>query len=128
MSPIVRLVGGDSEDEPGGVFIRFPEGTYDLKTLEAALPELQKELAERWPIKEVQIRYRLPNPPPSMVDMAMLLTGAVEGLVVTFFGAAAISGGRQFGKDVGKQMARIVNAWLKRLEPKGKKARRPRKD
>ena len=109
------------------MFVRFPKGTYDLRTLEAALPGLRKKLAQRWPIQNVEIRYRLPNPPP---DTVMLLTGMVEGVLVTFLGAAAVSGGHQFGKDVGKQMARVVNSWLKRLESKKSKQKskpRPQK-
>ena len=119
MSPLVRIVGG-REEEPG-LFIPLPQRKHDTQALEAALPELREELAQRWPVKEVRIRYRLPNPPPVTCD---LMLGTVAGLFVT---SAAITAGHAFGKDIGKQMARVVNGWLKRLERRKNKPRRPRK-
>lgn len=122
MSLIVRLVIGH-EEEPG-LFIPFPRHSYDTKVLEAALPELREELACRWPVKEVKIRYRFSNPPPGVLAT---MIGTAEGLTVLFLTTAAVSGGHRFGKEVGKQMADIVNRWLKRLEPRKKKAGRSRK-
>jgi hypothetical protein len=126
MSPIIRVVsGGPEEDEPG-VHIPFDRDIsmdHD-DTLKAALPELQKELKQRWPVKEIQLRYRLPNPP---LNMAMLLIGTIEGLSIIFLTRAAFTGGGQFGKDVAKEMARITNQWLRRCLAPKKKATPSRK-
>jgi hypothetical protein len=124
MPPIVRIVTGSEREEEPGLFIPFTQRVDDTQVLEAALPELRKELARRWPVKKVEIRYRFPNPHPGLI---LTMTATAEGLLVIFLAAAAAGGGHEFGRDVAKQMASVVNKWLKRLEPKKKKGGRSRK-
>jgi hypothetical protein len=128
MSPLIRLVGRREEEKDPGLFIPFPRLRHDTAALEAALPELRAELSRQWPVKEVRIkRPSLTLPNPSYPDLVAELIPTAEGLIVLFLGTAAISGGRRFGKDVGKQMAVVVNKWLKRLEPRKQKPTRSRK-
>jgi hypothetical protein len=124
MSPLIRTVGGGSDEEEPDLHIAFDEAVsmQNAEVLKAALPELQKELGKLRAVKQVRLTYRFPSPPP---NVAALMIGTIEGLAIVFVTGAVIAGGKQFGKDVGKEMASIANQWLRRcLAPKRKKTTR----
>src|SRR5260370_5123029 len=134
MSPLIRLIGAGRDEEEPELFVLFhrPVSRESAEVLNAALHELQRELAKRWAVKEVRLKYRLPGtrlPNPLTPDVAALLMRTIEGLTVIFLTRAAVAGGPVFGKSVSARMAKIVNQWQRRqfTPPKRKKKKTTKK-
>jgi len=59
MCPTVRALDLDNPDEIE-VFISIPRARTDLASIRKSLPELERELGKRWPVKSIGLARRNP--------------------------------------------------------------------
>ena len=86
--PHVRKLRVGPADNPNNIGIRWiPRAANDLRSIEGSLPELQRELATRWPVKRVRRSRLMRNPADPthweldfIVELTKpLITAVVEG-------------------------------------------------
>lgn len=126
--PTVRLIGvGPQRD--GEVFVSLENIPIVLAEVRSTLPQLKKELSNRWRVDDVRIRERIPrrrNPwDPTQASSAVDLG---IGIIVLFFVDAARATAERIGDNVGDEISRYVKRWLsKRNKDYGtKKKHKPR--
>jgi|HubBroStandDraft_1064217.scaffolds.fasta_scaffold136612_3 hypothetical protein len=59
-----RIDVGTADENPNEIVVSvwIPRATNDLRSIDASLPELQRELAKHWPVKSVRLARRMRNP------------------------------------------------------------------
>ena len=87
------------------VFISIERIPLVLADLRKALPELEKELCEKWPVESVNIEIRNPRLKNPTDTAHLIVVGGTVGLAIRFLGPSV---------DVaGKELAARVHRWLK---------------
>jgi len=114
--PTVIVYG--AQPKPGRqVFVSLEHIPLVLAEVRAALPQLEKELKQRWPVKGVEIenrRLRLRNP----IDPALtarVIARAAVGIAIIFGAAAVTAAGTRIGAAVADEIVEYARGWLKRL-------------
>jgi hypothetical protein len=136
MSPIVRLVGGEGPKEY--VSISLEHTQLVLADLRGALPELERQLRNKWPsLERVEIEDARPwrkNPidAASAREYATQMANAGLHLVAIFAKVAAARAGIAFGKEAiappAKEVGKFLRQWVQKVtKTKGEyKTRRTR--
>ncbi len=86
MAYVRKLDVGSSRDNPNEIVVSvwIPRATNDLRTIDSSLPELQRELATRWPVKSIRLSRRMRNPAhPTYFDVN-LIVGMAKPLLEGF--------------------------------------------
>jgi hypothetical protein len=136
MSPIIRVVGGESPRDY--VSISLEHTQLVLADLRGGLPELERQLRNKWPtlvrveIEDVIPRRKNPIDAASAREYATQMASAGLHLVAVFAAAAAVRAGVAFGKEAitppAKEVGKFLRHWVQKFTKTKRedKARRKR--
>jgi hypothetical protein len=123
MSPLVRLVGGEGPTETVSISLEHTE--LVLANLRGALPELERDLRNKWPtlvrvrIEDVVPQRKNPIDATSVREYATYLAPDGLHLVAIFAAAAAVRAGAAFGKEVitppAKEVGKFLRQWVQKF-------------